>query len=55
MALPLFITCAFAPCGVVVQVKNPYQQRRRRYCSHRCAALAHRRSPDREKYTTTKI
>lgn len=38
--VPLFITCQYAPCSAVVEVKNPYQQKRQRFCSHRCNALA---------------
>lgn len=38
---PRFITCQRAACEAVVSVANGYEQRRRKYCSHRCAALAY--------------
>lgn len=42
MALPLFITCQNPRCEKVRQVRKPYEQKRRKFCSHRCAALTHK-------------
>lgn len=36
---PLFSCCARRSCGRVFGVRRPVEQRRRKYCSRRCAAL----------------
>lgn len=40
MTLPLYIVCAYGPCGNVVPVAKPSLQKRRKYCSQRCNGLA---------------
>lgn len=36
--LPRFIVCANPACQAVKEVRRPSDQRRRKYCSHRCAS-----------------
>lgn len=37
---PLFIVCAYEPCGKVKEVKRRRDQRKQKYCTHACAARA---------------
>jgi len=37
---PLYIVCAYEPCGKVKEVPNRHLQRRLKHCSHACAARA---------------
>lgn len=40
ITVPLFIVCAYAPCGKVHPVRNRHDQQRIKHCSHACASAA---------------
>lgn len=38
--IPLYMTCQRPECEAIKQVRTPFEQRTRKYCSQRCNGLA---------------